>query len=139
VLVSDDGSRVALSTLNSRWNTNHVVIHDLANDTITDITPDANQRSFPVEFTSDGAELVFISGASNLAEPPTPIGHLQVYLHNFATQTNELLARDGRIQDADLGKPPPLPWVCEPSSLIARLAPIATCCHQMFLQFRTSM
>jgi len=73
VLASDDGSRLATSSLKIGFNTNHVFIEDVATETFTDITPLGNDISFPIEFSTDGTLLAFISEASNLAEPPTPI------------------------------------------------------------------
>jgi len=103
VVVSPDGQRVALSRLNNRWNTNHVMIHDLASGTITDITPDANNRSEPVQFSADGRYLVFTSRASNLAEPPVPNGRQRAYLYDFDTGSTALVSRQTDEPDDTVG------------------------------------
>ena len=102
VVVSPDGRRVALSRQNASRNTNHVMVHDLASGTITNITPDANNASHPVEFSSNGNLLAFIARASNLAVPATPNGQGRAYLYDFTNQSIESLARETGVSQMSI-------------------------------------
>ena len=68
--VSPDGTRVAVDTLGE--NNSDVWVYDLARETLTRLTFDAAQDSFPL-WTPDGSRVVFQSGREGrLYHEPRP-------------------------------------------------------------------